>query len=69
VSCGFAEKDLQTLFLVAFFITSLIFLFMIYNMVKKGSKMGRKLVAKPRLCPEPYVTIEGDPYQQQQRTK
>jgi len=36
-------------------ITFLVFMLMIYNMVKKGGKMGKKLVCKPRLCPETYI--------------
>jgi hypothetical protein len=55
VSCATAEKALQKLFVISLGLTTLIFVLMAFNLVKKGGKMGKKLVAKPRLVPEPYV--------------
>lgn len=46
-------KHLQTNLLIALSISFAILAFMMYKIVKKGSKIGEKIVIHPELCPEP----------------
>lgn len=49
------EEALPQLFLLSLFVTFLILALMARHVLTKGGKIGKGLVAKPRLVPEPYV--------------
>ncbi len=49
------EQALPSLFLGSLLVTLLVVALMVRHVLTKGGKMGKKLVAKPRLMPENYV--------------
>jgi len=49
------EEVLPQLFLGSLLITFLVLILMARHLVTKGGKIGKELVAKPRLVPEPYI--------------
>lgn len=49
------EAELHRLFIAALAVTLLVCALMVRTLLTKVSKMGKKLVCKPSLCPEPYV--------------
>lgn len=44
---------LQTQFYVSLLITTCVAMYVMYKVIKKGSKIGERLVIHPELCPEP----------------
>ncbi len=49
------EAELHRLFLAALAVTLVVCALMARTLLTKVSKMGKRLVCKPALCPEPYV--------------